>query len=358
MMGEKDSVFKAYASDNKRFADLFNYYVYSGHQVIQPDQLRPGNIEQIVWFYDKDEANSSNNDLQTNQNADNSSKSVKKSGAKKSKIEQFLTRFRDLFKFAVYKHDDNMGYLFLGVEEQTDICQFMPVRMMLYDAMAYSAQTEGNLKKEYPEIAEMPESKLIPVISLIVYFGQEKWTAARSLYDMMPDLPNELKAVIPDFWINLIEPLSMNETDYERMNTNWNTVFEAFKQYVDKGAKEYYNYLRSNPRMSNVEKADIQIIETMTECRLPIDKSKGDKNMNVNKMMEDYFKAHDEEVIENAKLKIIEDAKPKIIEDAKPKIIEDNTLDIAKRLLKIGVSVDDIQKATHLSDEQIKTLII
>ncbi len=348
MMGEKDSIFKEYASDNRRFADLVNYFVYDGRPVIQPDQLRPGNIEQIICFSDDDETNNSSNVL-TKTNAEESSNSAHGSGSKKSKFQQFLTRFRDLFKFAVYKQDDKTGYLFLGLEEQSDMCQFMPARMMLYDAMAYAAQAVGNLKKEFSEISEMPASQLVPVITLVVYFGHKKWTAPRTLYDMLPDLPDELKAVIPDFWINLIEPLNMNETDYKRMSTNWNTVFEAFKQYVDKGAKEYYNYLRSNPRMANVEKADIQIIETMTECRLPINKSKGDKNMNVNKMMEDYFKAHDEEVIEKAKLRIIE--------DATPKIIEDTTYNIAKRLLKIGVSVEDIQKATNLSDEQMKTLL-
>ncbi len=348
-MGEKDSIFKEYASDNERFANLINFFVYYGKQVIMPDQLRPGNIEQIVWFYE---------------NTDNSSKSAQKSGAKKSKLDQFLTRFRDLFKFAVFKQDDNTGYLFLGLEEQTDISLFMPVRMMLYDAMAYSAQTEGNLKIEYPEIAEMPASRLIPVISLIVYFGHKKWTAARSLYDMMPNLPDGLKAVIPNFWINLIEPLNMKEDDYKRMSTNWSAVFEAFKQYVDKGPGAYYNYLRTNPRMTNVEKADIQIIETMTECRMPIDKTKGDKNMNVNKMMEDYFKEHDEEVIANAKLRIIEDATPKIIEEAAPKIIEEAapkiienySFKIARRMLEHRYNDNDIMSMTLLSSEQLDAL--
>ncbi len=82
-------------------------------------------------------------------------------------------------------------------------------------------------------------------------------------------------------------------------------------------------------------------------------------------MMEDYFKEHDEEVIANAKLiiieeatpEIIEEATPEIIEEAAPKIIEDNACDIAKRLLALGVSLDDIQKATQLSFEQIQSLI-
>ncbi len=140
----------------------------------------------------------------------------------------------------------------------------------------------------------------------------------------------------------------MKENDYKRMNTNWSAVFEAFKLYVDKGPGAYYNYLLTNPRMTNVEKADIQIIETMTECRMPIDKTKKDKNMNVNKMMEDYFKEHDEEVIANAKLRIIE--------DATPKIIENYSFDIARRMLEHHYDDNDIMSMTLLSAEQLEAL--
>ena len=40
-MGSIDAIAKKYASDNFRFADIFNFYIYDGEQVISPDNLKP-----------------------------------------------------------------------------------------------------------------------------------------------------------------------------------------------------------------------------------------------------------------------------------------------------------------------------
>ena len=343
-MGEKDAYFKEYAGDNRRFADLFNYYVYHGRQVIKPENLRPANIEQIICC-PKDESD------------DNSLKEKTSSTKLLHQNRSIFSRFRDLFKLAVFKHDEHMGYLFLGLEEQSSMCQFMPVRVMLYDAMTYSAQSDQKRNQLPPDIPQKSANRLIPVVTLVVYFGQKQWTAPKSLYDMMPNLPEELKAVIPNFWINMIELLKLNEKDYEQMKTNWDAIFEAFRVYVDSGVEKYYDYWRQSPRMTEVGNEEIRMLETMTECQSPVSPTSPEDAMNANKMVEEYFSQRDARVIEDAKPKIIEDAKPKIIEDAKPKIIEEGAMNIAKRMLNLGISLKDIQAATQLSAEQLKSIM-
>ena len=39
-MGKEDTATKAYMSQNCVFADIFNFYLYQGEQVIVPEQLR------------------------------------------------------------------------------------------------------------------------------------------------------------------------------------------------------------------------------------------------------------------------------------------------------------------------------
>ena len=39
-MGKEDTAMKAYMSQNRVFADIFNFYLYQGEQVIVPEQLR------------------------------------------------------------------------------------------------------------------------------------------------------------------------------------------------------------------------------------------------------------------------------------------------------------------------------
>ena len=40
-MGKKDILSEQYLSDNDRFADLCNYFIYGGEQVIKPGDLKP-----------------------------------------------------------------------------------------------------------------------------------------------------------------------------------------------------------------------------------------------------------------------------------------------------------------------------
>lgn len=39
-MGKKDTITKNYMKENRVFADAFNYLLYNGQQMIQPEKLR------------------------------------------------------------------------------------------------------------------------------------------------------------------------------------------------------------------------------------------------------------------------------------------------------------------------------
>ena len=53
-MSDKDNVSKKYLQDKDRFADLFNFYLYDGQQVIQPAQLREMDTTAITLPYGQD----------------------------------------------------------------------------------------------------------------------------------------------------------------------------------------------------------------------------------------------------------------------------------------------------------------
>lgn len=60
-MAEKDSITKKYMQKNEVFADVFNFYLYDGEQVIKPEQLKPLDTAAIVLPYGK---NTKSNPLQ------------------------------------------------------------------------------------------------------------------------------------------------------------------------------------------------------------------------------------------------------------------------------------------------------
>lgn len=47
-MSIKDSVSKKYLQDNERFADLFNFYLYDGKRIINPQELKPLDTTEIA----------------------------------------------------------------------------------------------------------------------------------------------------------------------------------------------------------------------------------------------------------------------------------------------------------------------
>lgn len=50
-MGAIDTEAKAYMSDKTRFADAFNFSIYNGDYVIQPDNLNPMDTAAITLPY-------------------------------------------------------------------------------------------------------------------------------------------------------------------------------------------------------------------------------------------------------------------------------------------------------------------
>ena len=47
-MGNKDIATKKYMSDNVRFADVFNYAIYGGKQIIKHDMLKEISAEELL----------------------------------------------------------------------------------------------------------------------------------------------------------------------------------------------------------------------------------------------------------------------------------------------------------------------
>ena len=109
-MGKKDSITKRYLSNNKRFADIYNAYLYDGKQIIKPEVL---------------------NEFDTTLVSDIKGVAIQ--------------RFRDILKEAIIMSDEGFSYLLLGIENQSQIDCIMPIRNGMYDLMGYLKQTENDV---------------------------------------------------------------------------------------------------------------------------------------------------------------------------------------------------------------------
>ena len=53
-----------------------------------------------------------------------------------------IQKYRDVLKMVTAMEDNNATYLLLGIENQSQINNAMPVRNMMYDALQYGAQVD------------------------------------------------------------------------------------------------------------------------------------------------------------------------------------------------------------------------
>ena len=195
-MGKKDTVTKEYLRQNTIFADVFNYAIFNGKQVIQPDQLVDRDVSEIALPFGKDGALIP------------------------------VQRCRDLLKGYVIKEYQGKLLALLGIESQSEIHYAMPVKCMLYDTLNYVAQVnlkageyrEKRTKKEQ-DFKESPaeflsgfhaEDKLSPVITITVYWGMDPWDGPRTLKEMFDlELFKEEPEILnwmPEYRLPLIVP--------------------------------------------------------------------------------------------------------------------------------------------------------
>ena len=214
-MADKDTVSKKYLQDNARFADLFNFYLYKGKQVIQPQQLRPLDTTAITLPYGQD--------------------------GKTSPVQ----KQRDLIKIVSAKSDDNFTYMLLAAELQSEQHYAMPARNMLYDAIQYTEQIEA-ISKTHKKHKDKPGNdgeflsgfyktdRLLPVITLTIYLGAGKWDAPVSLHEMLMLRDSSLLKFIPDYKLNLITPADIDDSELSIFRTELGTVLEFIKYSKDK----------------------------------------------------------------------------------------------------------------------------
>ena len=234
-MTKKDHLTKTYIGDNVIFADVVNYAVYDGVQVIKPEVLEDGNTVATSYIYKDDD------------------------------FRLTFERTRDVRKVTRKNSGDNTCYMIFGAENQSQLHYAMPVKAMTYDVLEYIRQIE-NRKKTFRAISEAKKAgdepleespdneeflsswkaddELVPVVTIVINFGEKKWDAPVTLHEMFDRTKRKfqrnrvIREMIPDYKFILIDPHQMSEDDFERMNTNLKTVLRAIAYARDKNKIE------------------------------------------------------------------------------------------------------------------------
>lgn len=244
-LGKIDTVTKEYMKDPVIFADVFNKFLYHGRQIIKPESLIEMDSTEVVVPYGEGKA-----------------------GVPEQK-------YRDALKLMMT--DGNIAYCILGCEDQSRVHYAMPVKNMLYDSMQYARQVTKAAKSHRQEKEHKPSSgeflggfhktdRLIPVVTLVIYWGPDRWDGPLSLKEMYAAADDAIMQYVPDYKINLIAPEQMTEDEIKEFKTSLKEVMLYIKYSKDKA--KLREVTQADESFQNLDRQAAEVINVTTNSKL------------------------------------------------------------------------------------------
>ena len=321
-MSSKDSITKTYMRNNAIFADAFNFYIYSGEQIIKPDDLQELDVTESAVISTSDTNNS-----------------------RASDIIDSHQRYRDVLKSAVIKQHGDTIYAVLGIENQSDINYAMPVRNLIYDGLQYSKQIQQASAKHKTNHTQLSrgeflsglrkEDKLTPVITLVLYFGVDSWDGARSIHEMLSTNDPKLLKYVQNYQINLIEPASISAAELDSFTTSLREVLGYIKYANDKD--KLLSFVTAKQDMViDIDAARVINVITKTHIDIPDDA----KEVNMCKAIEDLINDSKAEGRLEGRKEGITEGKHEGYIDAMMGLVRDNLLSVKDAAVRVGMTED------------------
>lgn len=234
-MGSKNIYINDYLSDNERFADLINGFLFRGKQWVKKEDLSE---------------------------TDTTIRKVEEETGKNPE-----EMFRDQLKCWNY----NGKIYILGVEAEQNVHYGIPVRIMNYDAGQYNCEYKKRKRnhrhkkdltsKEY--IAGLgTEERLYPVLSMVLYLGDKTWDACSclselcDLRDESSELQDDIMSVYNDYKVHILDVNTWKES--EGFRTDLREVLGFL--YYRKDATELQKFVREHERFRHLRADAYRVI--------------------------------------------------------------------------------------------------
>ena len=305
-MGKIDAKTYEYMSDNAHFADVFNYYLYNGKKVIDPDKLKEMDTRELSMPYGDDN------------------------------VSDTIQKYRDILKYVCAMYDDNAAYLILGIENQAEEHYAMPVKNMIYDAAQYDKQVKraASSHRNSEESKEIntgeflsgfyKDDKLLPVITLVMYWSADEWKAPMTLHEMFSVNDRSILKFVPDYKINLVAPYNMSDEDFEKFETTLAKALKFIKYSKDDLALQ--NVLDNDKVYENIDRETAELIRDVTNSEMEFEEGQV-----INVCLAE--------------------------QNMKKKAVRESAIETAKVLINMGKNtVEEISKATKLPIDEIRKL--
>lgn len=243
-MGKLNNVLYPYLSDPERFADLFNGSLFKGEQVLHAEQM-----ETVTERY-----------------------------IRKDEDGEYRETERDIRKVL----RDGLMLQIFAVENQSYVSYMMPLRCMGYDVREYQQQIAA-LEKENREQKRLrggdeylsglrAGDRLVPVYTIVLYWGEKEWQGPRRLSDMMGFEGNEkLRELFCDYSMHLVCVSEIENCEDYRSDLR--DVFRLLKYRGDK--EKMYAAVKERDEYRHLSEDTYDVLALLLgDSRLPMKKEK------------------------------------------------------------------------------------
>lgn len=227
-----DSVAKLYLGDNTICADLINYSVFKGQQVVTPDCLTSIDNEEI--------------------------------SSSPTPGKDHFPRRRDILKNVIIKHDGRHQYLLFGIEHQSKVNVDMVLRILEYDIMRYRRERDALVNKKTKNKGVFTKNDKLPlIITIVVYFGKRPWAGPLWFHELIDaDMP-ELQEFAPKYKLHILQPTQINKTDISLFKSE----FASFLRYIQAGTNKTA-LLKLAKEIPILSQAAVNLINLITKANI------------------------------------------------------------------------------------------
>ena len=214
---KRDIGWKGFLSDDERYADVINGIGCNGKQVVKKEDLQ--------------EMDTQTGFLRRNQFVQ------RLTGVRNRSV-----KVRDCLRKVAF----GTNFAIIGIENQETMDYSIPLRNMSYDVDAYEKQAtkiRKEVRKNHKGLSVgeylygfRKSDKLLPAVTFVLYSGSQGWDGPKSLYEILDftDIPEELRDLIADYKINLVEIRKLEDTSV--FKTDVRQVFDFIRYSEDKVA--------------------------------------------------------------------------------------------------------------------------
>ncbi|MBR5596680.1 MAG: Rpn family recombination-promoting nuclease/putative transposase [Lachnospiraceae bacterium] len=205
-MGKKDLWQSDYFDDKERFADMINGILFDGKPLMKAEELEETDSKLVHPM----------------------------------KNDEVVNVIRD----KVYQWKGQCVSICV-LENQSYIDYRMVFRVMLEEAISYIRQQKRAFRRWKEEhfrfsndefLSQMKkDEKYIPVITLVLYLGKEKWDGAKTLYEML-EIDEKLKPYVNNYKLNLFD--YHEHKDFSKFRTDNRVIFELLSNAADESKTE------------------------------------------------------------------------------------------------------------------------